>query len=524
MTTVRWSGCKIFLISIFVFSVICGPDPAEAGQPGKERILLVHDSGDLLPSSTADPVLMMSILLSRFADEVIIGGGGDYSREILSGFDAVVIVSTAEGISELKLPETDIPVVWVGTGIPRNLPLQVSVGDEFFFNFDHVRYKDRLLFAGKQQQSVFLEAGEGAEVLAQATDLQRYVPLAVHLPGMSLWIFSGIPFWEGGEMVFADILYDVFGAQWKKNSMFVRLDGIDPFTDAEQVERVADWLRERMIPFAVSYSPANWEGGTGNLVTIARNRPLVDLLKRFTEYGIPLVMRGFAGNHRRVPYENAAEFWDYENDAPLPEAGKILEERITDGISVSARLGVRPSGFMAPGYKLPPELLDLVGDRFRMIAGRIQTSEMTSEASYVPPFLARVRNMILLPENLGYISRYRPQEDLSLVLSKSLDMTVVRGALGSFAYDPALGVDMLELIVSEMQKQGYGIDFVFDMPEPVPMPEGVEAIEDASGFERSKKMGEMAGNILLIAGGLAGLFLIAVYLRKSLRRRRDLFS
>ncbi len=524
MTTARWSGWIISLISLFIFSVICGSCPAEARQPGRGRVLLVHDSGDLLPSSTADPVLMMSILLSRFAEEVTIGGGGDYSREILSGFDGVVIVSTIEGISELKLPETDVPVVWVGTGIPRNLPIQVNVGDEFFFNFDHVRYKDRLLFAGKQHQSVFLEAGDGVEVLAQATDLQRSVPLAVHLPGISLWIFSGIPFWEGGEMVFADILYDVFGAQWKKSSIYVRLDGIDPFTDAGQVERVADWLRERTIPFAVSYSPANWEGGTGNLVTIERNRPLVDLLKRLSEYDIPLVMRGFAGNHRRVPYENAAEFWDYENDAPLPEAGKILQERIADGISVSARLGIRPSGFMAPGYKLPPELLDPVGDRFRMMAGRVQVSEVTSEASYVPPFPARVRNMILLPENLGYVSRYRPQEDISLILSKSLDMTVVRGALGSFAYDPVLGVDMLDLIVSEMRKQGYGIDFVFDIPEPVPILEGAEAIEDSSGFERSKRTGELAGYVLLISGVLAGLFLAAIYIRRSLGRRRDLFS
>ncbi|HDQ93147.1 MAG TPA: DUF2334 domain-containing protein, partial [Synergistetes bacterium] len=357
MTTVRWSWWIFFLISIIAIKE-CFPVPAESRQLGGGRVLLVHDSGDLCPSSTADPVLMMTILLSRFAGEVVVGGGADYSEEILSGFDVVVILSTAEGISELKLPKTDIPVVWVGTGIPRDLPLQIRVGDEYFFNFDHVRYKDRVLFAGDQQQSVFLEAGEGAEILAQATDLQRYVPLVVHLPTMSLWFFSGIPFWDGGEMVFADILYDVFETEWKKNSLFVRLDGIDPFTDAGQVERVADWLRERTIPFAVSYSPANWEGGTGNLVTIARNRPLVDLLKGLSEYDIPLVMRGFAGNHRRVPYENAAEFWDYENDAPLPGAGKILEERLSDGISVSARLGIRPSGFMAPGYKIPPALLD----------------------------------------------------------------------------------------------------------------------------------------------------------------------
>jgi len=159
-----------------------------------------------------------------------------------------------------------------------------------------------------------------------------------------------------------------------------------------------------------------------------------------------------------------------------------------------------------------------------MIAGRIQTSEVTSEASYVPPFPARVRNMILLPENLGYISRYRPQEDVSLILSKSLDMTVVRGALGSFAYDPSLGIEMLELVISEMQKQGYGIDFIFDVPDPVHVPEGSETAEDSSGFERSKKMAEMTGYVLMIFGVLAGLFLVAVYIWRSLGRRRDLFS
>lgn len=524
MTTARISCLGVFVVfAIFVLFLPAAEtaqlEPARVG-----RILLVHDSGDLLPSSTAEPVLMMRILLSHFADEVAVKSSNDFTPEDAANYDGVVILSTQEGVSQIPIPQNYGPVIWAGPGIPKELPPGIRLVEGAFFDFDHVVYGQRNIFAGTQQQVAVFTAEGNARVIAEATDLQKSIPLAIHIPERKLWFFAGIPFWEGGELVFADILHDALKISWKKKTIFVRLDGMDPFSDPLMLDKVSSWLLDQGVPFAVSYSPASWEGGTGKLVTIDRNRALVGILLRLSEKGVPLIMRGFAGNYHRVPNENAAEFWDFENDAPLTDGGETLRERLVDGISVSTKLGIYPSGFMAPGYKIPPELLDIVGDKFHLYVGRVQTSKFTSDASYVPPFIAGVRNMVFLPENLGYVPKYNPGEAVSLILGRSQDMAVVRGALGSFAYDPSLGLEMLEIIIAEMKKQGYTTEFPPDLPLAVIPSEAVSTADDVSGFERSRRLGIRSAYAILYVGAAVGLILLLVYMRRSWGRRRDLFS
>ena len=524
MTTARKTCLGVFAVFATILLSLPTAGAAQIRPVRVGRVLLVHDSGGLLPSSTADPVLMMKILLSHFSTEVVVKNSANFAPEDAANYDGLIILSTQEGVSQIPIPQNYGPVVWVGYGFPKELPPGIRLTDSSFFDFDHVVYRQRTIFAGKQQQIPVFSAEGDARVAAEATDLNRSVPLVIQIPGRKLWLFSGIPFWEGGEMVFADILYDVLGTAWKKSTIFVRLDGLDPFSDPVMLEKVVAWLSGQGVPFAVSYSPATWEGGTGKLVTIARNRALVDVLQRLSGKGIPLIMRGFAGNYHRVPYENAAEFWDFENDAPLPNGEKVLRERLADGLSVSSRLGIYPSGFMAPGYKISPDLIDIVGDRFHLYAGRVQTSSITSEASYVPPFISRIRNMSFLPENLGYVSRYNPGEAVSAILGRSLDMTVVRGAMGSFAYDPSLGVEMLEIIVTEMKKQGYTTEFPSDFPQVVVPADGISSVDDVSGFDRSRRIGIRSAYAILYLGAAVGLILLLVYLKRSWERRRDLFS
>jgi hypothetical protein len=169
-------------------------------------------------------------------------------------------------------------------------------------------------------------------------------------------------------------------------------------------------------------------------------------------------------------------------------------------------------------------LFEICGDRFLLYVGRVQTSNFTSEASYVTPFIAEIRNMSLLPENLGYVSRYNPGEAVALILGRSLDMTVVRGAMGSFAYDPSLGVEMLEIIVTEMKKQGYSTEFPPDIPQVVVPADGFLPVDDVSGFERSRRIGIRSAYAILCLGTVVGLLLLLIYMKSSGGRRRNLFS
>ena len=218
MTTARTSCLGVFVVFATLIWSLTLAEAVQMESARVGRVLLVHDSGDLLPSSTADPVLMMQVLLSHFADEVVVKNSTGFVPDDAANYDGVVILSTQEGVSQISIPQDHGPVVWVGLGIPESLPPGILSGERDFFDFDHVVYGTRQIFAGEKQQASVFSVSAGASIIAEATDLQESIPLAIKIPEKKFWLFAGIPFWEGGELVFADILHDAFGTSWKKRT------------------------------------------------------------------------------------------------------------------------------------------------------------------------------------------------------------------------------------------------------------------------------------------------------------------
>jgi len=514
---------KRTFFAVLTLLFFMGPVAQEvSAQPGT-RILMVHDGGSLLPSSSADPVFMMRVLLSHFAEEVVVQGRETYDPAIAGAFDAVVFLVLERGVSEIRLPTATVPVIWVGQGSPAVQEGSIVFEQGELFEYDHARRGDKVLFTGTGQETPVLKVGEGDEVLAWATNMAESTPLAVKAKGRDLWFFTGIPFWEGNLFVFVDMLMDAMRQSAQSRGIFVRLDGIDPFADPTVLAEAAEWLAENGIAFGVSFQPAIWEAGTGNLVTLEENRELSAELRLLQDRGVPLFMRGFAGNIHRIPDDNAAEFWDIDKDIPLKEGREILRTRIAKGLDVCQRLGIHPEGFVAPGYRLPPDLLDTVADRFDLISGRIQASSWTGSASFVPPFECRAGAMRLIPENLGYVSGYMPQQSMADILSKAREMTIIRGALASLAYDPRLGVESLETLIEGLELEGYEPDsFVFagnKTESEITVSDNERIPADVSPRYLSRYL---AYGLLCIGGILASV-LFATYIRRSTRGRRDLF-
>ncbi|MEA3508613.1 MAG: DUF2334 domain-containing protein, partial [Synergistota bacterium] len=392
------------------------------------------------------------------------------------------------------------------------------------FEYDHARQGDKVLFAGTGQETPILMVGEGDEVLAWATNMAKSTPLAVKAEGRDLWVFTGVPFWEGNLYVFSDMLMQALGEGASGRGIFVRLDGIDPFADPLVLAEASEWLIENDIPFGVSFQPAIWEAGTGNLVTLDQNRELAEQLRNMQRRGIPLFMRGFAGNIHRIPDDDAAEFWNIDRDRPLRDGRGILRTRISKGLAVCERLGVAPRGFVAPGYMLPPDLIDTVADRFDLILGRVQASPQTASASFAPPFTCRVGAMKLIPENLGYVSAYMPQQSVAVILSMAREMTLVRGGLASFAYDPRLGTDYLETLIKGLESNGYDPD-VFALTEGVTVRETTFTDTDMlPGNGQVRYFARYLAYGLLSVGGILIILLFIAYSRRSARGRRNLFK
>ncbi|MEA3507915.1 MAG: hypothetical protein U9R40_03220, partial [Synergistota bacterium] len=83
----------VLMLLFFLGSVA----PVLSAQPDA-RVLMVHDGGTLLPSSSADPVFMMRILLSHFAEEVVVQNSETYDPAMVGGFDAVVFLVLEQGV------------------------------------------------------------------------------------------------------------------------------------------------------------------------------------------------------------------------------------------------------------------------------------------------------------------------------------------------------------------------------------------------------------------------------------------
>ncbi|MDQ0298244.1 uncharacterized protein YdaL [Salibacterium salarium] len=287
------------------------------------------------------------------------------------------------------------------------------------------------------------------------------------------------------SVYFSQALHDVFDTDpSEKTPGYIRLEDIHPLADPDQLMEVAEFLKEKEIPYLMAVIPVYTHPETGEEYHFNDSPEVLKAVRYMQENGGSVVLHGYTHQFRDSETGEGFEFWDVEHEMPIyhgqdeevvkkterdfdseeeyaayVEENKAyereyIEKRLTRGIEELTNFGLHPLAFEAPHYTMSQNGYDVVSNYFSTYVGQIQLSDKdwktmeTTPAASTPSFL---NGMEVLPETIGYI---RPEDSKAVdrMMKKANNYEVMDGGIVGGFYHPYLGVDGLKEIIGEMEK------------------------------------------------------------------------
>ncbi len=470
-----------------------------------KKALLVLGEGDLRPSSLAEPEMMGRLLLSSFTDDIEICSLEEYLPEKSRSKDFTLFMAPARRDYLVSLPQKGCPFMWIGPGLPQPNPLEglVSYDSREQCPFDHLLYKGMQSFVGTKETlpSVEILRSKDMTVYAYATNLQKKYPYVFGRSSRQEWYVCTNPYWGKHLIPLLGVL-TVFFKDFNDLPLrlFVRLEGVTPFTSPEQLRQIGEWLWKRKILFGIAYHPRSKEY-RGEREILLKDAPrLVEVLNDLAQKGALLILV-----HR---FDSSADGKEH------------FSEGLREVLGLSCRAGVCPSALQMENYALPPACLEVVSRFFPLLFGRIQVSHADPRGTFMVPFPSTIESMDYFPETLGYVRKEDPQGSALEIIGKARDLSLIRGSVGSFGYAPEFGLELLDFIVRSLEHLGYA---AAEEREVYP-----KLADPGKGDVREK-----GGNIQPWVSSLVALFIIlglfsallggVFYFRASRRRKKRLF-
>ncbi len=323
----------------------------------------------------------------------------------------------------------------------------------------------------------------------------------------ALFYIADLPFsfihYEDRYLIFCDVIYDILKEPTpnRKPVALVRLEDINPSIAVENMTWVIDYLSDHSIPYSMAliplYSSVFYDPLTGAATSlwkpVDQYPQFVGTLKYAKARGAQFVFHGVA--HQAGDLISGIdgssgsdyEFWDWPNDAPLPqEDPEWVIKRLELGESVLNRLHIRPVAWEVPHYAASAMDYSLFGKLFewnyhRAISIKSEVKQdVTLDSKYgffncsskvcrskridlakklnvtadyktfgtqiIPyPIYQDTYGQSLIPESVGMVdfamytpSTWRPVSFPADVLRRARKLKVIRGAMASFFWHPVL--------------------------------------------------------------------------------------
>ncbi|MEK3936260.1 DUF2334 domain-containing protein [Sporosarcina sp. FSL W7-1349] len=266
---------------------------------------------------------------------------------------------------------------------------------------------------------------------------------------------------------------------------YIRLEDISPISDAKLVEETGMYLADRGIPFFMAIIPVYVNSETGEQISLARNKPLVEVLKRLQDRGGMVIAHGYTHSYRSDETGEGFEFWDVELNQPIttermdelpPKLKTVdsftsaeqyetykqmmnqveiryIERKHKKSIETLTALGLYPVAFEAPHYTMSSNGYKITSGYFSSIFGQIQLSDSNWSVMDSPLFIGKpaiLAGMTLYPETIGYVDPglANPLHDMGIAVKRL--QTVPGSVIGGF-YHPYLGLSYLPELIELME-------------------------------------------------------------------------
>jgi uncharacterized protein YdaL len=293
-------------------------------------------------------------------------------------------------------------------------------------------------------------------------------------------------------IAFEDLLFDALApATPTRHRALLRLEDINPSSDASELMTIARYLNGQHIPYGFEVVPVYTDpngaenDGTPRTITLTQAPAVVSALRYMLSHGGTIIQHGYTHQYKNVanPYDgvsaNDFEFFlshiDGGNnvvlDGPVPEdSASWAAGRVTAG-----KLAFPPAGLPVPTLWTTPHYAASAADygvfkagylaryeRSLYYAGQLSGQPVDAQryvGQFFPYAVHDVYGTTVVPENLGnyepepYNNR-PPRLPADLINSARLNLAV-RDGFASFFYHPYYPVAPLQQTVDGIRGLGY---------------------------------------------------------------------
>jgi uncharacterized protein YdaL len=260
--------------------------------------------------------------------------------------------------------------------------------------------------------------------------------------------FAAVPAPGPVSEMFSDLLLDFYEAQDVPPArVFLRIDDYECRSDHRQMQRVADYLHARDIPFILGVIPAWRDPASGRELDLNDCPEFVSTLRYAQQRGGRLVLSGWAHE------PGTSEFWDVREDRPVSLTPAQMRAQLLAGVRLMLRHGLLPLAWETPAYAASAPAYAEIGRVFSTSVERVQLSDATHrDLGTTPSFTVDRAGRFIVPENLGYVQM--GGKPLAQIKAGAERLTKLRGTVvGAYAhaYQPFHKITALADLLAGLQ-------------------------------------------------------------------------
>ncbi len=527
------------------------------------KVLILYDTAGAYGHVGKSNAIFLENLLGHFNVDVVSKPATTYVKNEMSDKRAVFYIgssygalnSYAEGSAERTSYENfyadvatkDRTIVWMNYNLDdlENYWEENNLGNTTFvdkfgiaFNtisqakYNRVKYKNTELFKGvipfaTPGSDVSLCENEGSNRYACSLELNlidifdsnkatifatSYSTIAGTNTPISPYITRGGKFWFVGDvpfsymseedryLAFSDVLHDMLGMPHEEShKAIMRLEDVDARTDIDDLNVIANFMRDKNLPFSVA-TIAQYEDPLGvENNGVATTEKISDsiigtTLKALYDEGlVSIVQHGTTHQfHKSLndavseinnPYNGLSgsdfEFMRVIENADLSysylypienDSGQWAKNRMVYGKSILAELGIIPFAWEAPHYMAGANHYRSIAEVYPVQYARVlyypneESSDMNLKYKFIGQFFPYViqkdlYGQTIIPEDIHNVVDVPNEGYRALMPSDTIHfaekLKVVRDGVASFYYHPYLRDTHLSEIVDGLQSAGY---------------------------------------------------------------------
>ncbi len=444
-----------------------------------KKVLIVVEGTSELTNLAMGDGRQLATLMGHFNTQSVILGVNEYVPGQMKNFDYVFYIGfNPQNVVPEKFTndvlESTKQIVWLNTGFiefsrnplaRRKFGFAVRQLDSLTV-FDGVRSAGKVLTKGEPNANIVtILDKKRTRILATAVSSRTGKETPYLVQSNNFLYFADSPFASATEtdryLLFSDMLHDILHEDHEEShSALIRIEDVTPLDSPNRLRDIADRLSSRGIPFLVSVVPFYVDAYQGIRVSLSDKPEMVDALKYMVKNGGTIVMHGITHQYKGVSTTDF-EFWDESTNKPIrDETPEGISRKIELGIQECMKNGVFPVIWETPHYTASFQLYRTISKYFSTAMEQRLSIENYEYSQMFPYFIKRdLFGQKIYPENLGYVpldaDKNVGRRAVQNILRGAKANLVVRDGFASCFFHSFLDLDLLDDIVSGIQKLGY---------------------------------------------------------------------